>query len=220
MASSPATRGLPALRYRRALTRAAVRAAAAGLPVVPGAWWSTAERRFVCDVSGCNRTGPHPAVPAVYGGLGALPGEGLSTHALRHPTAVSVRWRRQPYAVLVPSGETCDVVDVPAAAARALALRLDARAELGPVIAAGSRWFFLTVPGGRLPASGGDVLVHGQGSWIMLPPSLGPGGEPAGWLVRPGRAGWKLPTRDAVLRELDGSVAVPAPRRTQPAFAR
>jgi hypothetical protein len=211
MASSALSRGVPALRYRRALARAAVRAAAAGLPVVPGAWWSTTERRFDCDVSGCTRTGPHPVVAAAYGGLASLPGEGLATHAIRHPAAVTARWRRAPYAVLVPTGDTCDVVDVPAAVGRSLALRLDARSQLGPVIAAGTRWFFLTAPGGRLPAWGGDVLVHGLGSWIMLPPSLGPGGEPAGWLVRPGRNGWHLPTRDAVLRELDGP-GVPIPR--------
>ncbi|MFI7588449.1 bifunctional DNA primase/polymerase [Spongisporangium articulatum] len=212
MPSSAVGRGVPALRYRRALARAAVRAAAAGLPVVPGAWWSTAERRFECDVAGCTRTGPHPVVPAAYGGLGAIAGEGLAAHAIRHPAAVTARWRRAPYAVLVPTGETCDVVDVPASTGRTLALRLDARSELGPVIAAGARWFFLTAPGGRLPAWGGDTLVHGLGSWIMLPPSLGPGGEPAGWLVRPGRTGWYLPTRDAVLRELDGP-AVPSQRR-------
>lgn len=211
MASSTAARGVPALRYRRALSRSAVRAAAAGLPVVPGAWWSSLERRFDCDVPGCTRTGPHPVVPAAYGGLAALPGEGLTAHAIRHPAAVTARWRRAPYSVLVPTGDTCDVVDVPAAVGRNLALRLDARAQLGPVIAAGARWFFLTAPGGRLPAWGGDVLVHGLGSWIMLPPSLGPNGEPAGWLVRPGRSGWQLPTRDAVLRELDPP-GVPNPR--------
>lgn len=216
MGSPAAARAVPALRYRRALSRAAMRAVAAGVPVVPGAWWSSAERRFDCDLPGCGRTGPHPVVPTVYDGSGLLPGEGLGAHAIRHPAAVTARWRKAPYAVLVPTGDTCDVVDVPAAAGRTLALRLDARSQLGPVIAAGTRWFFLTAPGGRLPAWGGDVLVHGLGSWIMLPPSLGPSGEPAGWLVRPGRNGWQLPARDAVLRELDGP-GVPVPRRYGPA---
>ena len=198
-------------RYRRALTRTAMSAAAAGLPVVPGAWWSASARRFECDLAGCARTGPHPAVHNdSAAGLPGL-GDGLAAHAVRHPVAVLARWNRQPYTVLVPTGEACDVVDVPAHLGRSLAARLDARSALGPVIAAGTRWFFLTAPGGQLPASGGDVLVHGQGSWIMLPPSLGPGGAPATWLVRPVRRGWSLQSRDEVIGAL-ALVSVPAPR--------
>jgi Bifunctional DNA primase/polymerase, N-terminal len=210
-------RRILASRYRRALTRTAVSAVAAGLPVVPGAWWSAAGRRFECDLAGCARTGPHPAVrddPP-----GALPGRGLSSHAVRNPEAVTAHWRRQPYAVLVPTGERCDVVDVPASIGRILAARLEARSGLGPVIAAGTRWFFVTAPGGQLSAQGGDVLVHGQGSWIMLPPSLGPRGEPAAWLVKPGRYGWALPGRDNVIAALSTAMPpippIPTPRSTR-----
>jgi hypothetical protein len=170
---------------------------------VPGAWWSGADRRFVCDLTGCGRTGPHPAVRPPGAGVPAYD-EGLAAHALRHPEAVAARWRRRPYAVLVPTGEACDVVDVPAETGRMLATRLDARSNLGPVIAAGARWFVLTAPGGtRHAGQEGDVLVHGLGSWIMLPPSLGPGGEPATWLARPRGSGWTLPERDDVLSLLD-----------------
>ena len=216
-------RGVITSRYRRALARTAVNAAEAGLPVAPGAWWSAADRRFRCDLADCGRTGPHPAVrPSSTSG----PGTGLAEHAVRQPEAVAARWHRQPYAVLVPTGESCDVVDVPAALGRSLAVRLDARSALGPVIAAGPRWFFLTEPGGRLPALGGDVLVHGRGSWIMLPPSLGPGGEAATWLVRPAgrapepgvapvRAGWVLPDRDEVIRAIT-PIVVPGPRGAGP----
>jgi hypothetical protein len=55
--------------------------------------------------------------------------------------------------------------------------------------------------------------VHGHGSWIMLPPSLGPGGEPAAWLAKPGRSGWALPRRDDVIGALSAPV-VPKPRST------
>lgn len=209
--------GVAALRYRRALVRTATGAAVAGWPIVPGAWWSATDRRFVCDQPGCARTGPHPAV--LTGTTGSQTyGEGLGTHALRHPEAVSRRWRRRPYSVLVPTGETCDAVDVPAGLGRALAMRLDARSNLGPVIAAGSRWLLLTAPAGAPPVvpPPGDVLVHGLGSWIMLPPSLGPGGEPATWLARPRGSGWALPRRDDVLRLIDRP-AMPSPRHRSPA---
>jgi hypothetical protein len=208
--------GVAALRYRRALVRTAVSAAAAGWPIVPGAWWSGADRRFVCDLTGCGRTGPHPAVGAQGPGVPEygepVYGDGLADQALRHPEAVAARWRQRPYAVLVPTGEACDVVDVPAATGRVLAMRLDARSSLGPVIAAGTRWFLLTAPGGTRHATlDGDVLLHGEGSWIMLPPSLGPGGEPATWLARPRGTGWTLPARDVVLTLLND--LSPAERR-------
>jgi hypothetical protein len=195
-------RGVITSRYRRALTRTAVNAVAAGFPVVPGAWWSADDRRFECDLAECGRSGPHPAVRAA-GSVGPSGlDDGLVGHSVRHPEAALTRWNQQPYAVLVPTGETCDVVDVPVALGHRLAVRLDNRSALGPVIAAGSRWFFLTAPGGRPPALGSDILVHGRGSWIMLPPSLGPGGERVGWLVRPDRFGWGLPARDEVLRAI------------------
>ena len=208
-------RGIARLRYRpgyrSALAATALNAVAAGLPVIPGAWWSAAEQRFVCDLSGCRRTGPHPAVRNDSTiGLPGL-GEALASRAIRQADAVPARWHRQPYAVLVPTGDSCDVVDVPAGLGRALAERLEARSSLGPVIAAGSRWFFLTASGGSLAALGGDVLVHGPGSWIMLPPSLGPGGRPAAWLAPPAGADWALPERDAVILGLTSPV--PLPRR-------
>jgi bifunctional DNA primase/polymerase-like protein len=193
-------RGVITWRYRRALTRTAVNAVAAGLPVVPGAWWSAGGRRFQCDLAECDRSGPHPAVRADLSLTGSADlDDGLAGHAVRHPDAVVARWNRQPYAVLVPTGETCDVVDVPVALGHHLAVRLDHRSALGPVIASGPRWFFLTAPGGRPPVLGSDILVHGRGSWIMLPPSLGPGGERADWLIRPNRFGWALPSRDEVI---------------------
>lgn len=204
--------GVTALRHRRALVRTAVSAVVAGWPIVPGAWWSTSARRFVCDLPACTRTGPHPAVSMPVGAQTFA--DGLAEHALRHPEVVTARWRRRPYSVLVPTGETCDVVDVPASIGRMLALRLDARQLLGPVIAAGPRWFLLTAPGGeRQTALAGDVLVHGHGSWITLPPSLGPGGEPASWLARPRGSGWTLPPRDEVLKLLDQRT-IPLQRRS------
>lgn len=195
---------------------------AAGLPVVPGAWWCAQERRFDCDRPGCARSGPHP-VPGLFAGPTAA--GGLMAAAVREPQEAGARWRSGPYAVLLPTGESCDVVDVPARLGRMALARLEQRLEnpragAGPVIAAGPRWFFLTAAGGDLPSPAGDVLVHGQGSWIMLPPSLGPGGQPAAWVVRPRGRGWAraLPMRDEVIRAL-GTATRPKLRRL-PAAAR
>jgi bifunctional DNA primase/polymerase-like protein len=189
---------------------------AGGLPVVPGAWWCMQERRFDCDRPGCARSGPHP-VPGLFAGPTAA--GGLLAGAVRKPQEAAARWRTGPYAVLLPTGEACDVVDVPARLGRTALARLEQRLEsprtgAGPVIAAGPRWFFLTAAGGELPSPAGDVLVHGQGSWIMLPPSLGPGGQPAVWVVRPRGRGWVrgLPLRDEVIRAL-GTAARPRLRR-------
>ncbi len=213
------SRGVIALRYRRALIRTAVRAAAAGLPVVPGAWWDAQAGRFRCDQAGCPRTGPHPASgpdPRNPSPAAALDRRSLMAQAVRSPEAVLRCWHHAPYSVLVATGQDCDVIDVPARLGPSLALRLDARSALGPVIEAGARWFFLTQSGGRLPAPGGEVLVHGRGSWVMLPPSQGPGGEPATWVARPSRSGrWPLPAPDEVMRCLDIRVQ---PRRLQPAI--
>jgi hypothetical protein len=213
--------GATGSRYRRALIRTAASATAAGLPVVPGAWWSATEHRFVCDRSDCTRAGPHPVTGPhprsdLASGSSTASVPGLLAGALRRPGDAIERWHRHPYAVLVPTGEGCDVVDVPARLGRLAQARLDQRAVRGPVIAAGPRWFFLTAVGGDLPGCGGDVLVHGQGSWIVLPPSRGPAGQPAEWLVRPGRRSWDLPDRDAVIHALT-SAAVPAQRLTPPA---
>jgi hypothetical protein len=202
--------GLSALRHRRALLRTAVSAVRAGLPVVPGAWWSASGNRFDCDLPGCARSGPHPAVRPDQGDRSDPLNLGnLAQQAVREPQEVIARWGQQPYAVLVPTGESCDVIDVPARFGARLAERLDARSMLGPLIAAGPRWFFLTAPGGSAGAPGGEVLVHGLGSWIMLPPSAGPAGQQAAWLARPGRAGWSLPLRDDVIGVLAGRGVTP-----------
>ena len=57
--------------------------------------------------------------------------------------------------------------------------------------------------------AGHEPLAHSGGRQsalhvVQLPPSLGPGGEPATWLARPRGTGWTLPRRDDVLLLLDG----------------
>jgi hypothetical protein len=219
--------GLYGSRHRRALLRTAVAVTAAGLPVTPGAWWCAEEQRFDCDRPGCGRFGPHPVPGLFAGAASSAPAGGLLAGAVREPQEAVARWRHGPYAVLLPTGESCDVVDVPARLGRMALARLEHHpgpgTPLGPVIAAGPRWFFLTAAGGELPSPAGDVLVHGQGSWIMLPPSLGPAGLPAAWVVRPRGRGWArqgaLPPRDQVIGAL-GTAARPSPQRLPAALPR
>ena len=186
--------GVRGLIQRRLLQRTALAAVTAGWPVVPGAWWSESARRFVCDVPGCTRAGPHPVLDGVLDPMPAA--DLLAARALRRPEAVLDRWRLRPYSILLPTGETCDAVDLPDALGRRLAGRLG-----GPVIEAAGRWLVLTAAGGvPAPRLDGDVIVHGRGSWIMLPPSPGPCGQSACWLNRPGRGEIRLPRRDDVLQ--------------------
>src|SRR5205807_9975625 len=68
------------------------------------------------------------------------------------------------------------------------------------------RWLFLTAAGQSLSAelaAHQDVVLHGAGSWIPLPPSAFLHGI-VHWRVRPEVCGWDLPAsrivQDALLR--------------------
>jgi hypothetical protein len=173
------------------LRRAALRFAAHGWAVTPGAYLSGS--RFDCGRPGCPITGSHPALESWQ--------EERSADAVR----VARWWRRRPYTVLLPTGGTFDALEVPAAVGlRVLgAVRLhtgilgpargDAR---GPVaVAPGGRWMFLVRPDAPLRpelATFLDVIRHGSGSWIPAAPSRTPEG-PVRWAVTPEQTGWQLP---------------------------
>ncbi|MEU7902206.1 bifunctional DNA primase/polymerase [Actinoplanes sp. NPDC049118] len=178
------------------LRRAALRYAARGWAVTPGAYLSG--HRFHCGRAGCPIMGCHPAIESWE--------DNSSTDARR----VARWWRRRPYTVLLATGWRFDVLEVPAAVGlRALgAIRLhtgvlgpergDAR---GPVaVTPTGRWMFLVQPGTELrPELGAclDVLRHGRGSWVPAAPSRMPEG-PVRWAVTPEQTGWHLPGSAAV----------------------
>ena len=82
------------------LRRVAVRYATHGWDVTPGA--CLARSRFVCGRPGCPTVGCHPALENWQGGASC------------DPARVATWWRNRPHSVLLPTGRTFDVIEVPA----------------------------------------------------------------------------------------------------------
>jgi hypothetical protein len=209
------------------LRRAAQRYAAHGWAVTPGAYLTG--ERFTCGRAGCRIMGCHPAV------------ESWEDDASTDVGRVTGWWRHRPYTVLLATGASFDVLEVPAAVGlRVLgAVRLhtgvigpdlfhpgqgDAR---GPVaVTPGGRWMFFVRPDGELRAelaSCLDILHHGRGSWVPAAPSRTPQG-PVRWAVTPEQNNWHLPasatvqtmlldTLDALGRRPPKTVALSVPRQ-------
>ena len=188
--------GRPVLLDRFLLRRAALRYAAHGWPVTPGACLTG--DRYSCGRPGCPIMGCHPAIPSWE--------DDASADAAR----VAVWWRHRPHTVLLATGWTFDVLEVPAAlGVRVLGTtRLHAgvlghgQADVrGPVaVTPAGRWMFLVRPGAPLRSELDnclDVVRHGRGSWIPAAPSRTPEG-PVRWAVAPDRVHWRLPDPDAV----------------------
>lgn len=208
--------GRPALLDRLLLRRAALRYAAHGWPVIPGA--RLTGHRYSCDRPGCPIMGCHPATST------------WEDDASADPARVAHWWRRRPHTVLLATGRSFDVLEVPAA----LGVRVLGTARLhagllgrhrpdvhGPVaVTPDGRWMFLVRPGaalrseleGRL-----DVVRHGRGSWIPVAPSRTPDG-PVRWAVSPEQVQWRLPDPVAVQTMLVDALGA-AGRRDVPAAA-
>jgi hypothetical protein len=199
--------GRPNLLDRLVLRRAALRYAAHGWPVTPGACLTG--HRFACDHPGCPIMGCHPATPSWEDDAGA------------DPARVAHWWRHRPYAVLLATGWKFDALEVPAALGiRVLgATRLHAgvlgheRPDVrGPVaVTPAGRWMFLVRPGAALCSeldSRPDVVRHSRGSWIPAAPSRTPDG-PVRWAVAPDQVHWRLPDPVAVQAMLVDALGVP-----------
>ncbi|MCA2219403.1 bifunctional DNA primase/polymerase [Jidongwangia harbinensis] len=186
----------PTVLDRLRLRRAALRYAAHGWAVLPGA--RLVGHRFDCDRPGCPIMGCHPAA------------ESWEDHASTDAARVARWWRRRSYSVLLATGLAFDVIEVPAA----LGLRVLGTARLhagvlghehadarGPVaVTPGGRWMFLVRPGRPLRPELErclDVVRHGPGSWIPAAPSRLPEG-PVRWAVTPEQVRWRLPEADGV----------------------
>lgn len=129
------------------------------------------------------------------------------------PEQVVGWWNDGPYNLLVATGRKLDAIEVGADLGHrtAAVLRLDGLPA--PIAATPhGRWLFLTTAGGCLAsalAEHDDVILHGEGSWIPLPPTGFPHGI-VHWRVAPEVSGWNLPNaqtiQNAMVRALEGSV--------------
>ncbi|GID32958.1 bifunctional DNA primase/polymerase [Paractinoplanes brasiliensis] len=180
----------PVALDRLRLRRAALRLAAHGWAVTPGARLSG--HRFDCGRPGCPITACHPAL------------ESWEDTASTDPAQVRAWWRHEPYSLLLVTGRRFDAIEVPAALGlRVLgAVRLNRRGDArGPVtVTAAGRWSFLVEPGAPLRSELDhrlDVVRHGLGSWIPAAPSRMLEG-PARWAVTPEQAQWRLPGAETV----------------------
>jgi hypothetical protein len=172
---------------RNRLRRAAVRLAAHGWDVVPGA--VLVGDRFRCGETGCPTVACHPARARWEG------------TALRDPAAVAACWARLPHAILLATGRAFDVLEVPAVLGTSAA----GDEPRGPVAMTGAgRWMFLVRPGAALRrelAHRPDVVLHGEGSWVPAPPTQTLEGR-VRWLVDPEEMSWELPEPRAVQARL------------------
>jgi hypothetical protein len=198
---------------RTALRRAALRYADHGWHIMPGA--CLVGTRFDCDQPGCYTVSCHPAVPHWQAVAGHDP------HLIRG------WWRDLHHAVLLATGSTVDVLEVPAALGR-----FAGSGVRGPVaVAPSGRLLFLVRPGeGLRPELQGrlDVVLHGLGSWVPVPPTDHPDGRMR-WATTPEESDWQLPDPYAVqslllaaARELagdrpHGTAMRPAPAPLRPA---
>ncbi|MEU4427421.1 bifunctional DNA primase/polymerase [Actinoplanes sp. NPDC024001] len=176
------------------LRRAALRYAEHGWPVTPGSYLTG--HRFHCDRPGCPITGCHPALDT------------WAESASGDPARITGWWRHRPHAVLLTTGESFDVLEVPAPLAR--------RAHgLGPAaVTATGRWMLMVRPGRPLCPELErrlDVIRHGVGSWIPAPPSRMVEG-PVRWAVPPEQVGWRLPDAEMVQERIAAALG-PVPGR-------
>lgn len=178
------------IRQRGKLVGAAREYAAAGWPVAPGAWWDDAESRYRCAQPGCVTQGLHPTVPDVDSVLRRCM-VNVGRAAVTDPGLVACRWDRRPFAVLMPTGQVADVLEL----APSIAPRVVAASPPGPVAALPDGRVLLFTEVGTAPDPelvGHGALHHSHGSWVPLPPSRLATGRVT-WLRSPRVAGWRLP---------------------------
>jgi hypothetical protein len=123
------------------------------------------------------------------------------------PSRVHSWWKENPDAsVLLPTGRSFDVIDVPEQAGCLALARLErSGVALGPVAATPTRrLYFFVLPGakpkiGEMLARAGwgrvdlDLVCHGQKEWVLAPPSrMGIGGQ-VQWARPPGESNRWLP---------------------------
>jgi len=147
-----------------------------------GAWHCS------CGALRCPALGAHPAH-----------GRDWPKQVMAQPSRVLGWWRERPdAAILLPTGRTFDVIDVPEQAGCLALARLErSGAALGPVAATPTRRLYFFVRPGAAPrvpellARAGwgraqlDLICHGDQDYVVAPPSrMGIGGQ-VHWAIAP-----------------------------------
>ncbi|GGZ69103.1 bifunctional DNA primase/polymerase [Streptomyces subrutilus] len=177
---APAPSGPPAL-----LDAALTCATAWEWPVLPGVGRSSTDgSRCACPDPDCVVPGAHPFDPGLLA-------------ATTDPRMVTWWWTNRPAApVLMATGGAAPcAVSLPATAAARALVRLDAQGlRLGPVVATPTRWSLLVAPyslerlGELLYAKDhvpSSLRFHGEGGYLLLPPSAASGGGEVRWEREP-----------------------------------
>lgn len=118
---------------------------------------------------------------------------------------VASLWTGRPYSLLLATGLGYDVLDLSARLGRRTATELRAIGLLAPIAATpAGRWLFPVLGGDPLVAQligHSEVVLHGRGSWVPLPPSPFVHGV-VHWRVKPDVAGWHVPRSSDVQRAI------------------
>ena len=185
--------------WRRAF-RVELRAQAIGLawrrwPVLPGTYPAGAKW---AGRDGTQDTGPVPVHQDWQDRIGT-PAEQVASW-----------WTGRPYSLLLATGVTYDAIEVGSSLGTGTARVLRTMGLPVPIIATpAGRWLFLTQLGKGVAdvfAGQSDVVVHGPGSWIPLPPTPYQHGV-VHWRVRPEVSGWQIPEAHIVQDALMDALA-------------
>lgn len=170
--------------------------------VVPGTWL-TGERaapRCSCGASPCADPGGHPAR------------RDWRTAATSNGRTVRDLWDKEPQAaVLLPTGRSFDVIDVPESAGELALAHLERMdVHVGPVAATPARrMLFFVLPGGAAKTpdllrrqgyapQSLDLVVRGEGGYVPAPPTPLTGGSVT-WARKPTVAyGWLPDVEDLI----------------------
>jgi hypothetical protein len=129
------------------------------------------------------------------------------------PEQVASWWAGRPYSLLLATGVTLDAIEVGSGLGTGAARVLRSIGMPVPIIGTPTgRWLFLTKSNPHVAeelAGHSDVVVHGKGSWVPMPPSQFQHGV-VHWRVRPEVCGWEIPDAHVVQDALLDAIAIRA----------
>lgn len=126
-----------------------------------------------------------------------------------------------PSTLLVVTGRTLDILEVPAAVGHGICARLRAADVLVPVAATTTgSWWYPVSAGAELPTAlrgAAGVVLHGAGDAVAAPPSEVPDGW-VHWRVSPALCGYRVPAADLIFSA--AALALRADTSTHPGAQR